>query len=83
MKHTELLDAVASTAGMTVDDSAWDTRASLNEVVASIEKRDAVATSILGTINTETRAARIGRNRRSTDRRHDRRHVDSTPDDRP
>jgi nucleoid DNA-binding protein len=64
MKNTELLDAVASTAGMTIGDAS-DPLASLTRVVASTARRNEVATSLLGKIHTERRAARIGRNRRT------------------
>jgi nucleoid DNA-binding protein len=64
MKNTELLDAVASTAGMTIDD-ARHSLASFGPVVASTARRNEVATSILGKIHTERRAVRIGRNRRT------------------
>lgn len=64
MKNTELLDAVASTAGMTIGDES-DPLASFAPVVASTARRNEVATSILGKIHTERRAVRIGRNRRT------------------
>lgn len=65
MKNTELLDAVTSTAGMTIG-GVSEPLASFALVVASIARRNEVATSILGRIHTERRAARIGRNRRTT-----------------
>ena len=64
MMNTELLDAVASTAGMTIGD-ARHRLASFAPVVASTARRKEVATSILGKIHTERRAVRIGRNRRA------------------
>jgi hypothetical protein len=64
MMNTELLDAVASTAGMTIGDGRHPL-ASFAPVVASNARRNEVATSILGKIHTERRAVRIGRNRRA------------------
>jgi len=54
MENTELLDAVAGTAGVTNA-----------PVVASTASRNEGTTSILGTIHIERRAVRIGRNRRA------------------
>ena len=64
MKNTELLDAVASTAGMSIGSGESGTHAPLARILALETASEVVASSILGNIHTERRAARIGRNRR-------------------
>ncbi|MGB5540105.1 MAG: HU family DNA-binding protein [Gammaproteobacteria bacterium] len=62
MKKSELIDAVASSSGLSRTDAASATDAVLDSIVSALAGGDQVIISGFGTFSVRERAARSGRN---------------------
>jgi len=62
MNKSELIDAVATTAGLSRTDAASATDAVLDSIVSALARGDLVNISGFGTFSVRERAARAGRN---------------------
>ena len=65
MNKAELIDAVASRAGLTKIDAAEAVDATFEAITNSLAQRDTVSLIGFGTFSTSDRAARTGRNPRT------------------
>ena len=65
MNNTELISAVAESAGMTKKDTERVINAAIDAITAALIKGEKVQLSGFGTVETKEREARIGRNPRT------------------
>jgi len=65
MNKAELIDAVASRAGLTKTDAAEAVDATFEAITNALAQRDTVSLIGFGTFSTSDRAARTGRNPRT------------------
>ena len=70
MNKTELIAAVAESAGLTKKDSERVINAAIDAITASLAKGEKVQISGFGTFESKEREARIGRNPHTTEEIH-------------